>query len=79
MEKNEQMLTPSETAEKTPELYRIKCDKCECEVKVPFVPAQGRPVLCADCFAKKMREESSDRLIIDFKRNRKRSQKVREE
>ena len=77
MEKTEQILTPSETAEKTPELYRIKCDKCECEVKVPFAPVKGRPVLCAVCFAEKMREESSDRLIIDFKSNKKRTGGVR--
>jgi CxxC-x17-CxxC domain-containing protein len=30
----------------------ITCSECGKEDTVPFVPTEGRPVLCRDCFAK---------------------------
>ncbi|MFY9646768.1 MAG: zinc-ribbon domain containing protein [Terriglobales bacterium] len=29
---------------------RTNCSQCGKETTVPFVPTQGRPVLCRDCF-----------------------------
>jgi CxxC-x17-CxxC domain-containing protein len=30
----------------------VNCSECEKSTSVPFVPADGRPVLCRDCFQK---------------------------
>ena len=30
--------------------YTVNCSQCGKEAVVPFVPRQGRPVLCRDCF-----------------------------
>lgn len=28
----------------------VRCSRCEKETTVPFIPIQGRPVFCRDCF-----------------------------
>lgn len=33
---------------------RILCAECGSETTVPFVPEQGRPVLCRSCYQKQM-------------------------
>lgn len=30
----------------------VNCTECEKSTSVPFVPADGRPVLCRDCYLK---------------------------
>ncbi len=31
-------------------LHKVKCAICGSEAEVPFLPTQGRPVYCQDCF-----------------------------
>ena len=31
-------------------LHKVKCAICGREAEVPFLPTQGRPVYCQDCF-----------------------------
>jgi CxxC-x17-CxxC domain-containing protein len=33
-------------------MYDATCDECKKECKVPFKPADGRPVYCRDCYQK---------------------------
>jgi CxxC-x17-CxxC domain-containing protein len=35
------------------EMHKATCSDCGGECEVPFKPAEGRPVFCKDCFAKK--------------------------
>ena len=35
------------------EMHKATCSECGQECEVPFKPAEGRPVFCKDCFAKK--------------------------
>ncbi len=35
------------------EMHKATCSECGQECEVPFKPADGRPVFCRDCFAKK--------------------------
>ncbi|MBU0899095.1 MAG: DNA-directed RNA polymerase [Nanoarchaeota archaeon] len=37
------------------EMHKAVCADCGKECDVPFKPADGRPVFCRDCFAKKKR------------------------
>ena len=32
--------------------FKIKCNQCGAEDAVPFVPTEGRPVYCRECFRK---------------------------
>jgi len=34
------------------EMHKAKCADCGKECEVPFVPKDGRPVYCRDCFQK---------------------------
>ena len=38
---------------------RTNCSECEIETTVPFKPTQGRPVLCRQCYQKKLRTPAS--------------------
>ncbi len=35
------------------EMHKATCADCGAETEVPFKPAEGRPVYCRDCFAKR--------------------------
>lgn len=35
------------------EMHDAVCSECQQPTKVPFKPAEGRPVFCRDCFMKK--------------------------
>ncbi|HME86823.1 MAG TPA: CxxC-x17-CxxC domain-containing protein [Candidatus Nanoarchaeia archaeon] len=35
------------------EMHKATCADCGKECEVPFKPAEGRPVYCRDCYAKK--------------------------
>ncbi len=35
------------------EFHDAKCSECGKDCKVPFKPAEGRPVFCRDCYGKK--------------------------
>ena len=35
------------------EMHKITCSECGKEAEVPFVPREGSPVYCKDCFMKK--------------------------
>lgn len=35
------------------EFFDAKCSECGADCKVPFKPAEGRPVFCRDCYSKK--------------------------
>jgi len=35
------------------EMHKAVCAECGQECEVPFKPAEGRPVYCRDCYAKK--------------------------
>ena len=35
------------------EMHKATCSECGQECEVPFKPADGRPVFCKDCYAKK--------------------------
>ncbi len=37
------------------EMFKATCAGCGGEAEVPFKPAEGRPVYCRDCFAKRRR------------------------
>ncbi|MCH3972006.1 MAG: zinc-ribbon domain containing protein [Oscillospiraceae bacterium] len=37
-------------------MYSAVCASCGKETKVPFQPQEGRPVYCAECFAKMRRK-----------------------
>ena len=32
------------------EMHKAKCSECGQECEVPFMPKEGRPVFCRDCF-----------------------------
>jgi len=34
------------------EMFDAVCSDCKKETKVPFKPAEGKPVYCRDCYAK---------------------------
>ncbi|OLS18878.1 MAG: hypothetical protein HeimC3_48160 [Candidatus Heimdallarchaeota archaeon LC_3] len=34
------------------EMHKVTCSDCGNEAEVPFVPTQGKPVYCRDCFQK---------------------------
>ncbi|RLI96539.1 MAG: hypothetical protein DRO99_04290 [Candidatus Aenigmatarchaeota archaeon] len=36
-------------------MHKATCSECGKECEVPFKPAEGRPVYCRDCYAKKKR------------------------
>ena len=36
----------------TPSMHRVTCDKCRARCEVPFLPTEGKPVYCSDCFRK---------------------------
>ncbi|MCJ7770055.1 DNA-directed RNA polymerase [Candidatus Bathyarchaeota archaeon] len=33
-------------------MHKATCSDCKKECEVPFVPKEGRPVYCRDCYAK---------------------------
>jgi len=33
-------------------MHKIKCSDCGKDAEVPFVPKEGRPVYCNECFQK---------------------------
>ena len=35
------------------EMHPAVCSECGKDCEVPFKPAEGKPVFCRDCFAKK--------------------------
>ena len=35
------------------ELHDAVCSKCNAKTQVPFVPIEGRDILCSECFKKK--------------------------
>lgn len=35
------------------EMHKIKCSECGKDAEVPFVPKEGLPVYCRECFFKK--------------------------
>ncbi|MHA1982949.1 MAG: CxxC-x17-CxxC domain-containing protein [Candidatus Hodarchaeales archaeon] len=35
------------------EMHKATCGDCGNECEVPFVPQEGRPVYCRDCFQKR--------------------------
>lgn len=35
------------------EMHKATCADCGAETEVPFKPAEGRPVYCRECFAKR--------------------------
>jgi CxxC-x17-CxxC domain-containing protein len=44
-------------------MHTIVCAECGQETTVPFVPRNGRPVLCSSCFAKaKVAQESIEAI-----------------
>lgn len=38
------------TGGNAPEFHDVTCSQCNKPCKVPFVPREGRPVFCLDCF-----------------------------
>lgn len=36
---------------------KIVCSDCGKEATVPFIPKEGRPVFCKECYAKRRREK----------------------
>lgn len=38
------------------QLFTVVCSNCGNEAKVPFKPADGRPVYCRDCYMQQRRE-----------------------
>lgn len=40
----------------------VTCSQCGREAKVPFVPVQGRPVYCHDCFQQRRAAATPGRL-----------------
>jgi CxxC-x17-CxxC domain-containing protein len=50
------------------EMHKIKCSDCGKDAEVPFLPREGTPVYCRDCFFKRkgitpresVKEESSE-------------------
>ncbi|MGI8858286.1 MAG: zinc-ribbon domain containing protein [Thermomicrobiales bacterium] len=46
-------------------MHTIVCAECGQETTVPFVPRNGRPVLCSSCFAKaKVAQEAIESIEI---------------
>lgn len=46
-------------------MHAVVCAECGQETTVPFLPRNGRPVLCSSCFAKtKMREEIAEPVEV---------------
>ena len=37
------------------EMHKAICSECGKECEVPFVPTEGRPVYCKECYAKRRR------------------------
>ncbi|MFA5108747.1 MAG: CxxC-x17-CxxC domain-containing protein [Candidatus Micrarchaeia archaeon] len=37
------------------EMHKATCAECKQECEVPFVPAEGRPVYCRDCYKNRKR------------------------
>lgn len=37
------------------EMHYAICSECGKECEVPFVPTEGRPVYCRECYAKRKR------------------------
>ena len=35
------------------EMHKAKCSECGKDCEVPFVPKEGKPVYCRDCFRQK--------------------------
>jgi len=35
------------------EMHKVTCSDCGTDTEVPFVPTEGRPVYCRDCFQKR--------------------------
>jgi CxxC-x17-CxxC domain-containing protein len=35
------------------EMHKTTCSECQQECEVPFVPAEGRPVYCRNCYRAK--------------------------
>jgi CxxC-x17-CxxC domain-containing protein len=35
------------------EMHDAVCDECKKKCQVPFKPAEGKPVYCKECYAKK--------------------------
>jgi len=35
------------------EMHKVKCSECGVDTEVPFKPAEGRPVYCRECYAKR--------------------------
>jgi CxxC-x17-CxxC domain-containing protein len=35
------------------EMHKAVCSECGAECEVPFKPAEGKPVYCKECYAKK--------------------------
>ncbi|MCK9595881.1 hypothetical protein M0R19_01710 [Candidatus Pacearchaeota archaeon] len=35
------------------EMHKAVCSECKKECTVPFKPAEGKPVFCKECYAKK--------------------------
>jgi len=35
------------------EMHKAVCSECKKECEVPFKPAEGKPVFCKECYAKK--------------------------
>lgn len=44
--------TPAGTDDRGRQMYNVKCSNCGNDTTVPFMPAEGRPVYCRDCFMK---------------------------
>lgn len=40
-------------------MTKINCANCGKEDEVPFVPREGTPVLCQDCFRQKKQQETA--------------------
>jgi CxxC-x17-CxxC domain-containing protein len=40
------------------EMHKTTCSECQQECEVPFVPAEGRPVFCRECYRKKRPQQS---------------------
>jgi len=50
------------------EMTKTKCTKCGADCEVPFVPTEGREVLCKECFAKKKPSFGDKRSSFPSKR-----------
>jgi len=40
------------------EMHPAVCSECGKDCEVPFKPAEGKPVFCRDCFAKKREQRN---------------------